>query len=224
VGKTTLAVHLAHEMSGRYPDGPLFVNLGGFDPSGSVVDRADALRGFLEALGVAPASMPRTLAKTVTRYRSLLADRRVLVVVPGTQRRGAPAVPARRRHAGRPGHRPGHGGGTDGELRAALARLLEHYRRSALAAQRLYTPRCAVPFAENRPEADTEGLPDRTRRDWFTAERPALLAAVPAAATNGPAAHAWQTMRSVMPFPHRNGQVRLRRRSADRSGSRGGLR
>jgi hypothetical protein len=69
VGKATLAVHLAHEMSGRYPGGQLFMDLGGFDPSGSVVDRADALRGFVEALGVAPASMPRTLDATVTLYR-----------------------------------------------------------------------------------------------------------------------------------------------------------
>ncbi|GIH02790.1 SARP family transcriptional regulator [Rhizocola hellebori] len=81
VGKTALAVRLAHEVADRYPDGQLFVNLRGFDPGSAPTDPADALHGFLEAFGITAAKVPRTLDGMVTSYRSLLAGRRVLVVL-----------------------------------------------------------------------------------------------------------------------------------------------
>jgi DNA-binding SARP family transcriptional activator len=81
VGKTALAIHFAHQVAGRFPDGQLHVNLRGFDPSGQPVTPAEAIRGFLEALGVAPAGIPALLEERAAMYRSLLAGKRVLVVL-----------------------------------------------------------------------------------------------------------------------------------------------
>ena len=80
-GKTALAVHWAHRAAAGFPDGQLFVNLRGFDPAGSPVSPTDALRGFLEALGVAPERLPRSEEGLAGLYRSLLASQRVLVVL-----------------------------------------------------------------------------------------------------------------------------------------------
>ncbi|WP_239126272.1 ATP-binding protein [Catellatospora bangladeshensis] len=81
VGKTTLAVHWAHRAAERYPDGQLYVNMRGFDPSGSMMTPAEALRGFLEALDVPPERFPIHLPAQVGLYRSLLAGRRMLIVL-----------------------------------------------------------------------------------------------------------------------------------------------
>ncbi|MCS0604143.1 tetratricopeptide repeat protein [Streptomyces sp. LP11] len=81
VGKTTLAVRWAHEVADRFPDGQLSLNLRGFDPVGKPVEPAEALRGFLHALGVAPRRLPAGLDALTGLYRSLLADRRVLVLL-----------------------------------------------------------------------------------------------------------------------------------------------
>jgi DNA-binding SARP family transcriptional activator len=81
VGKTALAVHWAHRVRGQFPDGQLYVNLRGFDRCGPGVDPAQALRGFLEAFAVSAGRIPTGLDAQVGLYRSLLADRRVLVVL-----------------------------------------------------------------------------------------------------------------------------------------------
>jgi DNA-binding SARP family transcriptional activator/tetratricopeptide (TPR) repeat protein len=81
VGKTTLAVHWAHRVAERFPDGQLYVNLRGFDPGGSVTEPAQALRGFLDAFGVAADRIPLELERQVALYRSVLAGKRVLVVL-----------------------------------------------------------------------------------------------------------------------------------------------
>ncbi|MDG4821814.1 BTAD domain-containing putative transcriptional regulator [Asanoa sp. WMMD1127] len=81
VGKTTTAVHWAHRVADRYPDGQLYVNLRGFDPGGSVMRPDEALRHFLDAFGVAPERVPRTVDGQAALYRSLLAERRVLILL-----------------------------------------------------------------------------------------------------------------------------------------------
>ena len=81
VGKTALAVHWAHQIRHLFPDGQLYVNLRGFDPSGPAMVPAEAIRGFLDAFGVTPAQIPTRLEAQAGLYRSLLAGRRVLVVL-----------------------------------------------------------------------------------------------------------------------------------------------
>ncbi len=81
VGKTALAVHWAHQVSERFPDGQLYVNLRGFDPGGAATDPAEAVRGFLDAFGVDPQQIPASVEAQAALYRSLLAGRRVLVLL-----------------------------------------------------------------------------------------------------------------------------------------------
>ncbi|WP_196279486.1 tetratricopeptide repeat protein [Catellatospora vulcania] len=81
VGKSTLAVHWAHRVADRFPDGQLHANLRGFDPGGEPADPSDVLRGFLEALGVPAPQQPFTLEARTGVFRELLAGRHVLVVL-----------------------------------------------------------------------------------------------------------------------------------------------
>lgn len=80
VGKTALAVHWAHRHRGAFPDGQLYVNLGGYAP-GPPMPPERALAGFLRALGVPAERIPVDADEAAALYRSLLADRRVLVVL-----------------------------------------------------------------------------------------------------------------------------------------------
>jgi DNA-binding SARP family transcriptional activator len=80
VGKTALALHWAHQVAGRFADGQLYVNLRGFDPSSTPVTPAEAIRGFLDALGVAPGQIPRDPQARGGLYRSVLAAKRMLIV------------------------------------------------------------------------------------------------------------------------------------------------
>jgi Bacterial transcriptional activator domain/AAA ATPase domain len=81
VGKTTLAVHWAHRVADRFPDGQMYVNLRGYDPSNSPMSPAEALRGLLQALGIAAADIPDDLEAQTELYASALAGRRMLIVV-----------------------------------------------------------------------------------------------------------------------------------------------
>ncbi len=81
IGKTALAVTWAHQVAGRFPDGQLYVNLRGFDPAGSPVAPAEAVRGFLDALDVPAERIPVSLDAQAALYRSLVAGRRMLVVL-----------------------------------------------------------------------------------------------------------------------------------------------
>ncbi len=80
VGKTALAVRWAHRVQAHFPDGQLYVNLRGYDPD-RPVPAAEALAGFLRALGVASQEIPLEEAERAARYRSAVAGRRLLVVL-----------------------------------------------------------------------------------------------------------------------------------------------
>ncbi|MEV5490227.1 BTAD domain-containing putative transcriptional regulator [Streptomyces bobili] len=81
VGKTALAVHWAHRAAGRFPDGHLYAALRGSDPARPAAEPEEALRAMLTALGVPATRMPAGAAALTGLYRTLLAGRRVLVVL-----------------------------------------------------------------------------------------------------------------------------------------------
>jgi tetratricopeptide (TPR) repeat protein len=81
VGKTAVALHWAHRIKDRFPDGQLYVDLRGFDASGQTVQPDEAVRGFLEALGIPRQRIPADLRAQIGLYRSLMAGRRTLVVL-----------------------------------------------------------------------------------------------------------------------------------------------
>ncbi|MGW5053471.1 ATP-binding protein [Actinokineospora sp. NPDC004072] len=80
VGKTSLALHWAHRARHRFPDGHLYVNLRGYDP-GPQVSPGQALDRFLRALGAPPEALAAEVEDKAALYRSLLADRKVLIVL-----------------------------------------------------------------------------------------------------------------------------------------------
>ncbi|MFE3250164.1 ATP-binding protein [Streptomyces sp. NPDC059209] len=79
-GKTSLALRWAHHARARFPDGQLYVNLRGYDP-GEPVTAQEALHRFLSALGVPAQSVPQNIDAAAALYRSLLANRRMLVLL-----------------------------------------------------------------------------------------------------------------------------------------------
>jgi DNA-binding SARP family transcriptional activator len=81
VGKTALVVRWANQVAGGFPDGQLYASMRGFDPQHPPVDSADVLAQFLLSLGVRAEDVPLELDDRATLYRSLLAERRVLVVL-----------------------------------------------------------------------------------------------------------------------------------------------
>ncbi|MGF6883268.1 DNA-binding SARP family transcriptional activator [Nocardia sp. GAS34] len=93
IGKTTLAVRVAHHIKDRFPDGQLFVDLRGADPDPS--DPTVVLGEFLRALGVPESDVPSGLSARSALYRSVLSDRRVLVLLDNAHdsRQVAPLLP-----------------------------------------------------------------------------------------------------------------------------------
>jgi tetratricopeptide (TPR) repeat protein/transcriptional regulator with XRE-family HTH domain len=81
VGKTTLAIRWAHRVRDRFPDGQLYVNLRGYGPVGPPVPAIEALHGLLDGLGVTPQRIPADLPARAALYRSVLAGRRMLILL-----------------------------------------------------------------------------------------------------------------------------------------------
>ena len=81
VGKTALAVHWAHRITHRFPDGQLHADLRGYGPAGTAVSPSEALHGFLLALGVPPERIPADLDARTALYRTRLAGRQILIVL-----------------------------------------------------------------------------------------------------------------------------------------------
>ncbi len=81
IGKTALAVHWAHRVADRFPDGQLYLNLRGFDPSGSPIVPGEAVRTLLDAFQVPADRIPSGLDAQAALYRSMIAGRRMLVLL-----------------------------------------------------------------------------------------------------------------------------------------------
>ncbi|WP_439381379.1 diadenylate cyclase [Amycolatopsis lexingtonensis] len=81
IGKTALVARCARLVADRFPDGVLYVDLRGFDPSVPPAEPAEVLGGLLCDLGVPESSVPKDLDGAVRRYRSCLYGRRYLVVL-----------------------------------------------------------------------------------------------------------------------------------------------
>ena len=81
VGKTTLAVHAAHRLAGRFPDGQVFLPLHGHTPGQQPVHPADALASLLLAAGVAAAQVPPGLEARMALWRDRLAEKQLLLVL-----------------------------------------------------------------------------------------------------------------------------------------------
>jgi DNA-binding SARP family transcriptional activator len=98
LGKTSFVVHVAHLVANEFPDGQLFVNLGG---SSRALAPHEVLGRFLRALGVAAAAIPDTTDERVELYRNLVGDRRLLVVLDdvASERQVLPLLPGNPRCA-----------------------------------------------------------------------------------------------------------------------------
>lgn len=165
MGKTWLALRWAHDNVDRFPDGQLYVNLRGFDPTGEPVSTEAAVRGMLDGLGAEPTALPASLEVQAALYRSIVADRRVLIfldnardtmqVTPLLPGSASCAVLVTSRHQ-LTGLISAHGANrvelpllTDAEATALLTRRLGHSRMAAEAsAARAITRHCAgLPLA-----------------------------------------------------------------------------
>lgn len=81
IGKTALALYWAHQVADKFPDGQIYINLRGFDPTGSPMRPGQAMRMLLDALGVPAERIPAEPDAQANLYRSLLVGRRLLIVL-----------------------------------------------------------------------------------------------------------------------------------------------
>ncbi|MFQ6146805.1 BTAD domain-containing putative transcriptional regulator [Streptomyces seoulensis] len=81
IGKTAFAIHLAHRLRERFPDGQLYADLGGFAAADAPTTPHQILGAFLSSLGTAQRDIPADTDTRAALYRSVLAERRLLVVL-----------------------------------------------------------------------------------------------------------------------------------------------
>jgi DNA-binding SARP family transcriptional activator len=81
IGKTTLVLRFAHRIAERFPDGQLFADLRGFDPSDRAAEPAEILQKFLTSLGVPSGAVPSCTTARTALLRTLLSRRSVLFVL-----------------------------------------------------------------------------------------------------------------------------------------------
>lgn len=81
VGKTTLALHWAHRVREQFPDGDLYINLRGFDPSEPPLTPSAALENFLQALNIPADQIPRDTDAVASLFRSALHGRKMLILL-----------------------------------------------------------------------------------------------------------------------------------------------
>ncbi|HET9173472.1 MAG TPA: BTAD domain-containing putative transcriptional regulator [Actinospica sp.] len=81
IGKTALAVHAAHRVADRFPDGQLFIDLRGHSPGAEAMPAEEALAYLLRSLGVPGQAIPPGVPERSALYRSRLADSRTLIVL-----------------------------------------------------------------------------------------------------------------------------------------------
>jgi tetratricopeptide (TPR) repeat protein/transcriptional regulator with XRE-family HTH domain len=93
VGKSALAVHAAHILADRFPDGQVFISLGGFDPGAPAHDTRQALAVLLLAAGVDPRRIPESVQQRAALWRGQLAGRRMLIVLDGAAGQVEPLLP-----------------------------------------------------------------------------------------------------------------------------------
>jgi DNA-binding SARP family transcriptional activator len=96
VGKSTLAVRAAHQLAGSFPDGQLYADLHGAAAGRAPDEPIAVLARFLRALGVTERAIPASLDEASARWRSMLAGRRLLIVLDNAQDAGQvrPLLPA----------------------------------------------------------------------------------------------------------------------------------
>lgn len=85
IGKTTLAIHFGHQIANQFPDGQLYLDLRGFAPTPPMT-AGEALGRLLRSLGLPPERIPADEQEQAATYRSLLADKRMLLVLDNARR------------------------------------------------------------------------------------------------------------------------------------------
>jgi DNA-binding SARP family transcriptional activator/tetratricopeptide (TPR) repeat protein len=81
VGKTAFAIHWAHQIADRFPDGQIYLNLRGFDPSNLALTPQAALLALFESLGESPERLPADIDRQSAHLRGLIADRKMLIIL-----------------------------------------------------------------------------------------------------------------------------------------------
>ncbi|WP_166661043.1 AfsR/SARP family transcriptional regulator [Paractinoplanes brasiliensis] len=162
VGKTALTVHWAHRVREHFPDGQLYVNLAGYDPGDSLVTPTEAVRGLLAGLGVPAQQVPPDLAEQTALYRSLLADRRMLILLDNARdaEHARPLLPASSGSITLVTSRDALGGLVAEGARPIVLGLLSPDESAGLLTQRIGRPRMgAEPRAVAGIVASCAGLP-----------------------------------------------------------------